>query len=447
MSLLEHPTAQALLADAEVSPAAVAGCRRRLEAFLQRYLPCFYRVEQHELARVVVQGKLSNLQRKTSEPIAYQAGRQRKPVQHFVGAGCWDDEAVMAEVRQHVAEELAEAEAVLVLDPSAFPKSGADSCGVSRQWCGRLGKVENCQVGVFLAYVSGRGQALVDRRLYLPRGWADDADRRQQTHVPEAVSFQESWRLGLELLDCCASDLPFGWVAGDDEFGRCTTFRAELRRRQQRYLLDVPCNTLVRDLGEEPALGRRRSPWRRVDEWAHRQPHRRWRKVRLGDGSKGPKVVWAVEAWVQTKDEDGCVGPRERLVVLRTVDREPRSWYTLSNARSETPLAQLATIHGRRHGAEELFAAGKGEVGLGHYEVRSWVGWHHHMTLSLLALWFLQLEKGRLGGKNPGADRTATTGSVRPAAAGTATEFGPNRGASQPSAAAQRRGPHLPLVC
>jgi SRSO17 transposase len=127
MSLLDHPTAQALLADAEVSAVAVTGCRRRLDAFLRRYLPRFYRVEQHELARVVLQGKLSSLQRKTSEPIAYQAGRHRKPVQHFVGAGRWDDEAVMAELRRHVAEALADPDAVLVLDPSAFAKSGADS--------------------------------------------------------------------------------------------------------------------------------------------------------------------------------------------------------------------------------------------------------------------------------------------------------------------------------
>jgi len=427
MSLLDHPTAQALLADAEVSPADVTGCRRRLEFFLQRYLPRFYRVEQHELARVVLQGKLSDLQRKTSEPIAAQAGRPRKPVQHFVGAGCWDDEGVMAELRQHVAEELADDEAVLVLDPSAFPKSGSDSCGVARQWCGRLGKVENCQRGVFLAYVSARGQALVDRRLYLPKDWAADAQRRQPAHVPEGVLFQESWRIGLELLDRSGAELPCGWVAGDDEFGRCAEFRAQLRRRRLRYVLDVPCNTLIRDLAEEPSPGRRRPPWRRVDEWAALQPRRRWRKLPLGAGSKGPKVVWAVEAWVQTRDEDGCVGPRERLVVLRTVDQEPQSWYTLSNARAEVPLAALAAVHGRRHGAEELFGAGKGEVGLGHYEVRSWVGWHHHMTLSLLALWFLEGEKGRLGGKNPVADGAPTTRSVRPLVAAAAAACGADR--------------------
>src|SRR5437763_4659278 len=189
MSLLEHPTAQALLADAEVSAADVAGCRRRLEFFLQRYLPRFYRVEQHELARVVLQGKLSNLQRKTAEPIAAQAGRHRKPVQHFVGAGAWDDEAVLAELRRQVATALGDPEAVLVLDGSGFPKKGAASCGVARQWCGRLGKVDNCQLGVFLAYVAPRGTTLVDRRLYLPRDWAEDRKRRRQAQIPKAVRF------------------------------------------------------------------------------------------------------------------------------------------------------------------------------------------------------------------------------------------------------------------
>jgi SRSO17 transposase len=428
MSLLEHPTAQALLADTEVAPTAVAGCRLRLECFLQRYLPCFYRVEQHELARVVLQGKLSNLQRKTSEPIANQAGRQRKPVQHFVGAGGWNDEAVMTELRRHVAEAFGDADAVLVLDPSAFAKSGSDSCSVARQWCGRLGKVDNCQVGVFLAYVTTAGQTLVDRRLYLPQEWADDAARRAQTYVPKEVGFEESWRIGLKLLDRAGADLPFGWVAGDDEFGRVTAFRAALRGRGLRYVLDVPSNTLVRDLEETPTPGRRRPPWRRAEDWAKALPRRRWRKVRLGAGAKGPRVVWATEVWVQTKDEDGRVGPRERLVVIRTTDREPQTWYTLSNAPADVPLAKVVAVHGRRHGVEELFAAGKGEVGLSHYEVRSWVGWHHHMTLSLLALWFLAVEKERLGGENPGTDGAAVTGNLFvPAPAESAEQRGHRR--------------------
>jgi SRSO17 transposase len=406
MSLLEHADAVALLADADVSAADVRGCRRRLERFLHRYLPRFYRKEQHELALVVLQGKLSGLERKTSEPIAYLAGRHRKPVQHFVGAGAWDDEAVMAELRRHVAQEKGDADAVLVLDPSGFPKTGGASCGVARQWCGRLGKVENCQVGVFLTYATAEGYAPLDRRLYLPREWADDDERRGETYVPEGVTFRESWRIGLDLLDRSGPDVPFGWVAGDDEFGRASAFRAALRERRLRYVLDVPCNTSIRDLGETPAPGRRLPPWRRVDEWAKAQPPSRWRRLELGDGSKGPRAVRALETWVQTRDDEGRPGPVERLVVIRTVAGEPRVWYTLSNA-SDVGLPGVVRAHGRRHAAEELFGAGKGEVGLGQYEVRSWVGWHHHMTLSLLALWFLVLEKDRLGGENAGVDGPA----------------------------------------
>jgi SRSO17 transposase len=407
MSLLEHPRAQALLADAEVSAAAVRGCGQRLERFLRRYLPCFYREEQRALAHVVLQGKLSKLERKTSEPIAYLAGRQRKPVQNFVGAGAWQDETVLTELRQHVADEVGDPDAVFVLDPSGFAKKGTASCGVTRQWCGRLGKVDNCQVGVFLAYVSERGRALVDRQLYLPEEWAADAKRRKQCQVPADVPFRENWRIGLDLLDRSGADLPATWVAGDDEFGRASAFRTALRVRRRTYVLDVPCNTLIRDLAQPPDEGHRVPPWRRVDEWAKAQPSWRWRKIRLGAGAKGPKVVRALEAWVQTKDEDGGPGPRERLVVIRTVDRTPQVWYTLSNARAEVPLAKVVYVHSRRHGVEELLQEAKGEVGLGHYEVRGWVGWHHHMTLSLLALWFLILERGRAGKKNPGPHRAA----------------------------------------
>jgi SRSO17 transposase len=446
MSLLDHPTAQALLADAEVTAAALRGCCRRLDHFLRRYLPCFFRHEQRLVAEVVLQGKLSKLERKTAEPIAALAGLPRKPVQHFVGAGAWDDEQVMAEVRQHVGEVWADPEGVVVLDGSGFPKKGTASCGVTRQWCGRLGKVDNCQVGVFLAYVTARGYAPLDRQLYLPEDWADDPKRRRQCQIPEAVTFQESWRIGLQLLDRAGPDVPFGWVAGDDEFGRCTEFRAALRHRRLRYVLDVPANTLIRDLGAAPAPGQRRPPWRRVDEWAQAQPASRWRKVALGEGAKGPRVVRALEVWVQTKDEDGLPGPRERLVVIRTIDREPQTWYTLSNARAEVGLSRVVQAHGRRHGIEELLQAGKGEVGLGHYEVRSWVGWHHHMTLSLLALWFLILEKGQLGKKNPGVDGAAAARSVCPVVAAGPAQPPEDRGGSQPGPTPHRRGAHLPLA-
>jgi SRSO17 transposase len=444
MSLLERPQARVLLADAEVSAAAVRACRGRLEQFLRRYLPCFYRQEQRELAQVVLQGKLSTLERKTAEPIAYLAGRPRKPVQHFVGAGCWDDEAVVAELRRHVAQELADPDAVLVLDPSGFPKKGTDSCGVTRQWCGRLGKVDNCQVGVFLAYVTARGYAPLDRRLYLPREWADDRQRRRATHVPQDVRFQESWRIGLDLIERSGAGLPFGWIAADDEFGRVSALRAALRWRRLRYVLDVPANTLIRDLTHVPASGR--PPWQRVDAWAAAQPASRWRRIRVGDGAKGPKVVRALEAWVQTRDEDGGAGPRERLVVIRTVDQEPRVWYTLSNAPAEAPLERIVVVHSRRHGIEELFQAAKGEVGLAHYEVRSWVGWHHHMTLSLLALWFVIREQNRVGEKKPGVNGGADPPSLRAAAPAPAAWTRADRRRNQPRVTPQRRSTHLPLA-
>jgi SRSO17 transposase len=442
-SLLEHPKAQALLEDATLSPTDIIGCRGRLTRFLQRYLPRFYRQEQRQLATVVIEGRLSGLERKTCEPIANQAGRPRKPVQHFVGCGQWDDDAVLAELRRHAREALADPNAVLVADPSAFPKKGTQSCGVKRQWCGRLGKEENCQVGVFLAYAAAGGCTPVDCRLYLPKEWAADKQRRQKCHVPRTVQFQEKWRIALDQIDRSRADLPHGWVAADDEFGRVLAFRAGLRERRERYVLDVPCNTLVRDLEETPpprqhASGRApKPPFRRVDEWAARQPASSWQRLEVRPGEKGPLVVEAAEVpRVQTLDEERHVGPVERLVVIRSIEAETKTWYTLSNAAAEVPLTEVVFAHGERHRVEEVFQQGNGEVGLDHYEVRSWEGWHHHMTLSLLALWFLVLERRRLGEKKTGADGGTNAGDIHAAATKPATESKANRGRDQPRLAA-----------
>jgi SRSO17 transposase len=395
MSLLDSPQALALLEDAVV-PIAVVNCvREDLKPFLDRYLPLFYREEQRELALVVVEGKLSGLQRKTSEPIAIQAQRHRKPVQHFVGGGAWDDEAVMAELRCHVDEELAHRSGVHVLDGCAFAKKGTESCGVDRQWCGRLGKLENCQVGVFVGYAGPNGHALLDRKLYLTVDWAGDEKRRRKCHVPGDVIFQEKWRIGLDLLERC-HDVQHGWVAADDEFGRVTAFRQVLRRRRERYVVDVPCNTLIRDL---ETSNEQKPPFERVDDWAKRQPSSRWQNITIRPGEKGELKVHALTALVQTKDEDGRVGRPERVLVCRPISTSGDATYALSNALSEVPLAELVRVKSERHRIEEVFEEGKGEVGLGHYEVRSWVGWHHHMTLSMLALWFLSLERGRWGEK------------------------------------------------
>lgn len=232
--LLERPEAQVLLNDAELHPAVVRACQERLTPFLERYLPLFYRIEQREHARVVIEGKLSGLERKTCEPIARRVGENRKPIQVFVGAGAWDDEAVMRELRVHVGEEIGDPDGILVIDGSGFVKKGEDSCGVQRQWCGRLGKVENCQVGVFLTYATVHGHAPLDRQLFLPKDWANDAARRAQCHVPDTVVFQEKWRIAQALIQRSGPDVPQRWVVGDDEFGRVSAWRAWLR--QQRKL-------------------------------------------------------------------------------------------------------------------------------------------------------------------------------------------------------------------
>ena len=452
MSLLEHPDAQALLADAVVTPEQVRGCQDRITTFMRRYLPRFYRGEQRTHATLVVRGLLSGLQRKTCEPIAVEAGVHRKPVQNFVGAGGRDDEAVMAELRGHVREVLADPQAVLILDPSGFPKSGGESCGVARQWCGRLGKQDNCQLGVFLAYAAPGGYAPLDRQLYLPEDWASDPVRREKCHVPEAVTFKESWRIAVDLLERCREDLPHAWVSGDDEMGRPAQFRGWLRRHGERYVLDVPCNTNVRDLEcrrpprRHAGRGRKREvPFCRADAWAARQPDSRWTRLTVRDGERGPLQVDAMTVRVRTKEERR-VGPEERLVVTRTVEAKPRIHYSLSNAGPEVPLSELVRVRFTRHRIEEVFGAAKGEVGLGQYEVRSWVGWHHHMTLSLLALWFLILERIRVGGENPGGERVAGAGGLHPAAPrpGAGPRADRRGGVARP--VAQGSGPDLPLA-
>jgi SRSO17 transposase len=452
MSLLDHPDAKALLADAAVPPDQVRGCQDRLTAFLGRYLPCFSRVEQRANATLVIRGLLSGLQRKTCEPIAVEAGVHRKPVQFFVGAGKWDDEAVMAESRRDVRATLGDDQAILVLDPSAFPKSGTESCGVARQWCGRLGKQDNCQLGVFLIDAAPGGFAPLDRQLYLPKEWAVDPARRAKAHVPAGVTFQEPWRIAVDLLKRCRKDLPHAWVVGDDELGRPAEFRGWLRRHGERYILDVPCNTSVRDLEcrrprrRRAGRGRKREvPFRRADTWAARQPEGRWTRLTVRDGERGPLRVDAMTVRVRTKKERR-VGPEERLVVMRTVESRPQTHYALSNADPEVPLAELVRVRFTRHRIGEVFGAAKGEVGLAQYEVRSWVGWHHHMTLSLLALWSLILERRRVGGENPGRDGVAGAGGLRAAAAGSGSEPRADRGGRDAGVVAEGSGADLQVV-
>ena len=319
MDLLEHPDARPLLKDADLSPAAVRACAAHLETFLGRYLPRFHREEQRDHARTLLRGKLTGLQRKTTEPIATQAGAKRRPLQLFVGAGGWDDQAVLTELRAHARAEIGHSEAVWVLDSSGFPKKGTDSCGVARQWCGRLGKQDSCQRGVFLAYAAPRGCALVAARLYLPEDWATDRERRRRCHVPAEVAFQEAWRIGLDLLEHARAELPGRWVAGDDEFGRCTALRAALRLRRLRYVLDVPSNTLVRDVAErrppsQPGGKERRPLFERGTPG--------WRGSRRGAGARSRYATARRGRW-----RSGCCWRRCRPGTRAAWRGRPSGWW------------------------------------------------------------------------------------------------------------------------
>lgn len=394
-------SSEVLLADCVVQPETLAPILKRLHSFAARYLPRFWRREQREHAVTYLEGLLSDLPRKSVEPIAVDHGLYRRPLQLFVGAGGWDDEAVMDELRAHVREELGDPEAVLVVDGSAFHKQGPESCGVKRQWNGRLGKKDNCQIGIFLGYASPKGHTLVARRLYLPEEWASDPMRRAKCYVPDDVEFMTAWEIGAATVEAYGPGLPHAWIAADDEFGRVGAFRDWMRVAGERYIVDVPCTTGVRPVNARQRGRRRRDGFRSAEEWARALPPSAWTRVHIRDGEKEPVEVLAVRTKVQTR-RDGRPGPIEWLLVLKTVGPKPEWTFHLSNAADDVSLEDMVRAHAGRQRIEEDLERAKGEVGLAHYEVRSWVGWHHHMTLAQLALFFLVLEQRQIGGKNPG---------------------------------------------
>jgi SRSO17 transposase len=391
-----------LLDDAEVRPGMLRGLIPRLETFLQPYVRSLLSPEQRSNANHYVQGLLSDLKSKDAESIAYLHDRERQGLQKFIGQAPWEHGPLLTELGQQVGLELGEPDGVLVFDPSSFPKKGTESVGVARQWCGRLGKVENSQVGIYIGYVSRQDHALVDFRLYLPKEWAKDNIRRQKAGVPRKVRFRTRHELALEMLDERGGMLPHAWVSGDDEMGRCSWFRSELRSRRERYLLAVPSNTLMRDLtaADPPYKGkgrRRRQPFTRVDTWCAALPETAWQRIDVRDGEKGPIVTEVARTLVQTREEGKASDAAEMLVVFRERQGDG-SWkhdYTLSNASVTTALAEFARVFKAEHRIEESLKRAKSEAGLGDYQVRTWEGWHHHQTLSLLATWFLTKEARR----------------------------------------------------
>src|SRR6516162_2701891 len=315
-----------LLADAEVDPRIPRGVLARLERFLDPFIELLQRSEQGGHARTYAAGLLSDLEYKNVESIAYLHDQEREPLQQFIGQSPWDHRPWLAELARQVGRELGEAGGVLVLDPSAFPKKGPESVGVQRQWCGRLGKIDNFQVGVYLSYVGGGEHALIDFRLYLPKEWAGDRKRRQKAGVPREVRFRTRHELALEMLDERGPLLPHAWVAGDDEMGRCSWFRRQLRSRGECYLLAVPCNTSVRDLfaADPPHAGRGRrprQPFTRVDRWCAGVAGGAGRRTEVRAGRKARCRCRPCGRWCRR-------GPR---AVRRTW---PRSWWSSGSGKA-----------------------------------------------------------------------------------------------------------------
>ncbi len=409
-----------MLAQAEVSPELMQGLFDRLDAFVEPFAASLDQPERRRHAAEYMTGLLSKLPRKSGEAIAYLHDHQRQGLQNFVGSAPWGHKPLLATLARQVGQDIGEPDAVIVFDPSAFAKKGIKSVGVARQWCGRLGKVENCQVGVFMAYVSRKEHALVNTRLYLPKEWAKDKARRKEAGVPKAMKFRTRHQLALEMLDECGEVLPHSWVAGDDEMGRPSGFRGKLRGRGARYLLGAPSNTLARDLDAPPPeySGRGRypkSPFLRLDRWRAALPEDAWTRIDVRDGEKGPLVVEVVKRRVQARTETGGTGPDELLFVTREKqsDGKFKHDYYLSNADPEAPLSELARVTKAAHRVEECLRRSKSDAGLADYQVRNWRGWHHHQTLSLLAAWFLNRETRRGKNRDPGVDDAAVAAVAR----------------------------------
>ena len=403
-----------MLEQAHVSPDLLRGVLPRLEEFIEPFVDHLPGPDHRRHAVEYVTGLMSKLERKTGEGIAYLLDQQRQGIQKFIGEVPWDHQPMLRTLAAQVGQELGEPDGVIVFDPSGFPKKGTKSVGVAKQWCGRLGKVDNCQVGIYMGYVTRKEHAIVNVRLYLNEDWVKNRSRRKEAGVPKSIKFQTRHQLALEMLAECGEALPHTWIAGDDEMGRPSSFRLELRALGQRYLLAVPSNTLVRDIEATPPEysgrgPRRKSPFVRLDKWCAALPEDAWTKIEVRDGEKGPLVIDAVKCRVQARTERGGTGPEELLFVTRErqADNSFKLDYYLSNAGPDVSLEELARVAKAAHRIEECFERAKGEAGLGDYQVRNWMAWHHHQTLSLLAAWFLNQETRRGKNPDPGTDLLA----------------------------------------
>jgi len=406
-----------------LAPRDIEALVEELQVYHAIFSPFFRRREQREWGLQYLHGQLLDLPRKSIEPMALALpGGNVRAMQQFIGEGAWDDAAMLVAHQRLVAETLGEPDGVLIVDGSDFPKQGSASVGVARQYCGALGKIANCQAGVFLAYASRKGYTLVDRQLYMPEEWFTRpyAARRKRCGVPAALAFRTAPQLAWAMIDAVRTQgqLPLGWVVFDEGFGKDPTFLARLEQAHVRYLAEVPCHTRVwrrRPGVELPQRGHQGRPRKyvrvvagaarpqRVDDVARRLPASAWREHVIKDGANG--VIRAAFAFLRLYPvRDRVPGPESWLVLRRTLDGREVKYY-LSNASRTTRARALVHVSGMRWPIERAFAECKDELGMDHYETRTWRGWHHHQTMTLLAHHFLVRLRIRLSKKSRRAHR------------------------------------------
>jgi SRSO17 transposase len=395
-----------------------------VKAYYAIYSPLFQRREQREKSQNYLYGLLApEIGNKAIEPmmLALKGDDQNeiRAMQHFISEGAWDDLDILRQHWREVAEDLGDEEGVFTLDGSDFPKQGTDSVGVKRQHCGELGKIANCQAGAFVGYASSKGYTLLHGALYLPKEWVEDeayAELRKKCGVPEAIDFRTKPQLGLDMLRAILAEgtLPGRWLACDEAFGRSPDFLDQVADLDLWYYAEVPHDTQVwrdRPLTHIPEWsGKRRKPTRErlvegepapqtVSYIADTLPATDWTRHTIKEGSKGPLVAdFAFLRVVAVRDE--LPGPEVWLVLRRAVSTGELKTY-LCNAPRSTPQARLVRISGMRWPIETSFEDGKRLIGLGDYQVRSWTGWHHHMTLCILAHFFLVRLRVRLHDEAP----------------------------------------------
>ena len=357
-----------------------------LQALHKRIADRFGRREPRQRALAYLKGLLGSVERKNGWQLAEYAGDATPDgVQRLLATYRWDAEGVRDDLREYVVEHLGDPEAVLVVDETGFLKQGSKSVGVQRQYSGTAGKVENCQIGVFLAYGSRQGRTFLDRELYLPQVWVADRERRREAGVPEGVVFRTKGQLARVMIArALAAGVPFAWVAGDTVYGNDRQLRRWLEEQEVPYVLAVKSNE---PLWADTQRGSAQVAARRL---AQGIPDDQWQRLSAGEGSKGPRLYdWglvSIQPW--SEPDQG-----HWLLVRRSIaDPEDLAYYVCFGAQ-EAPLAELVRVAGTRWIIEDTFKEAKQEVGLDEYEVRRWIGWYRHITLALLVHAFLAVTR------------------------------------------------------